>query len=139
MKLSNRHPIRSLLFAQILILGLMSPAMAQELKPIYFGTPTRSVAWFPLCVAIKRGFLQKEGINIEPVVMDSRVIVPSMAGKAYDAIRDMWPSDGTTSEQGLRNAISVAEIAPSIPHEQLVNWTLLKETLAASKNEFQPR
>jgi hypothetical protein len=39
----------------------------------------------------------------------------------------------------LRNAISVAEIAPSIPHEQLVKWTLLKETLAASKNEFQPR
>ncbi len=59
----------------------MRPAMAQELKPIYFGTPTRSVAWFPLYVAIKRGFLQKEGINLQPVVMDSRVIVPSMASK----------------------------------------------------------
>jgi NitT/TauT family transport system substrate-binding protein len=304
----------------------MRPVTAQELKPIYFGTPTRSVAWFPLYVAIKRGFLQKEGINLQPVVMDSRVIVPSMAskeipystglgsamiaaskglplkvvmilggkthlvlvtrpeitslreikgktigvtrpgsdvhrmlnlvaksvgldssdvkvlgvgdltnrvnslrrkivdcavlslpydflvekegfrrlayfkdyvdvpimgwtvhddrlrerpdeikkiisailrgvaytksrrhdvlpllqefvglenvemaGKAYDVVRDMWPSDGTTSEQGLRNAISVAEIAPSIPHEQLVNWTLLKETWAGFKNESTSR
>jgi NitT/TauT family transport system substrate-binding protein len=326
MKVSNRHLIRSLFFAQMLILGLMRPVTAQELKPIYFGTPTRSVAWFPLYVAIKRGFLQKEGINLQPVVMDSRVIVPSMAskeipystglgsamiaaskglplkivmilggkthlvlvtrpeitslreikgktigvtrpgsdvhrmlnlvaksvgldssdvkvlgvgdltnrvnslrrkivdgavlslpydflvekegfrrlayfkdyvdvpimgwtvhddrlrerpeeikkiisailrgvaytksrrqdvlpllqefvglenvevaGKAYDVIRDMWPSDGTTSEQGLRNAISVAEIAPSIPHEQLVNWTLLKETWAGFKNESTSR
>jgi ABC-type nitrate/sulfonate/bicarbonate transport system substrate-binding protein len=304
----------------------MRPVTAQELKPIYFGTPTRSIAWFPLYVAIKRGFLQKEGINLQPVVMDSRVIVPSMAskeipystglgsamiaaskglplkvvmilggkthlvlvtrpeitslreikgktigvtrpgsdvhrmlnlvaksvgldssdvkvlgvgdltnrvnslrrkivdcavlslpydflvekegfrrlayfkdyvdvpimgwtvhddrlrerpdeikkiisailrgvaytksrrhdvlpllqefvglenvemaGKAYDVVRDMWPSDGTTSEQGLRNAISVAEIAPSIPHEQLVNWTLLKETWAGFKNESTSR
>jgi ABC-type nitrate/sulfonate/bicarbonate transport system substrate-binding protein len=85
----NRRSIHSLFFAQMLILGLMSPAMAQELKPIYFGTPTRSVAWFPLYVALKRGFLQKEGINLEPVVIDSRVIVPSMAGKVYDAIGDM--------------------------------------------------
>jgi NitT/TauT family transport system substrate-binding protein len=326
MKVSNRHLIHSLFFAQMLILGLMRPVTAQELKPIYFGTPTRSVAWFPLYVAIKRGFLQKEGINLQPVVMDSRVIVPSMAskeipystglgsamiaaskglplkivmilggkthlvlvtrpeitslreikgktigvtrpgsdvhrmlnlvaksvgldssdvkvlgvgdltnrvnslrrkivdgavlslpydflvekegfrrlayfkdyvdvpimgwtvhddrlrerpeeikkiisailrgvaytksrrqdvlpllqefvglenvevaGKAYDVIRDMWPSDGTTSEQGLRNAISVAEIAPSIPHEQLVNWTLLKETWAGFKNESTSR
>lgn len=64
-----------------LLVGVAYPVAAQESKPIYFGTPTRSVAWFPLYVAIKRGFLHKEGINLQPVVMDSRVIVPSMASK----------------------------------------------------------
>jgi ABC-type nitrate/sulfonate/bicarbonate transport system substrate-binding protein len=54
---------------------------AQETKPLYFGTPTKSVAWFPLYVAMKRGFLQKEGVTLQPVIMDLRVIVPSMASK----------------------------------------------------------
>jgi sulfonate transport system substrate-binding protein len=59
----------------------LRPVAAQEAKPVYFGTPTKSVAWFPLYVATKRGFLRSEGINLQPVVMDSRVIVPSMASK----------------------------------------------------------
>lgn len=302
--------------------SIAGSAAAQEAKPIYFGTPAKSVAWFPLYVAMKHGLLQKEGINLQPVVMDSRVIIPSMAskeivystglgsamigaskgmpikvvmilggkthlvlvtrseiaslrelkgktigvtrpgsdvhrmlnlvtksvgmdtnevkvlgvgdlanrvnalrrklvdgavlsvpydflvekegfrrlayfkdyvdvpimgwtvhddrirerpdeikkiiaailrgvayakarrqemlpllqefvglenldmaGKAYDAIRDMWPSDGSTSEQGLRNAIAIAEIPASVPHERLVHWNLLRETLGALKNE----
>lgn len=302
--------------------GQASSLAAQEAKPIYFGTPTRSVAWFPLYVAMKRGFLHKEGINLQPVVMDSRVIVPSMAskeiaystglgsamigaskglplkvvmilggkthlvlvtrpeitslreirgkiigvtrpgsdvhrmltlvaksagldandvkvlgvgdlpsrvnalrrklvdgavlslpydflvekegfrrlayfkdhidvpimgwtvheerirerpdeikkiiaailrgvayaktrrqevlpllqefvgleslevaGKAYEVVKDMWPSDGLTSEQGLRNAISANEIPANVPHEQLVQWSLLKETLAMLKTD----
>jgi len=53
----------------------------QEARPIYFGTPTKSVAWFPLYVAMKRGFLRKEGLNLQQVVLDSRVIVPSLATK----------------------------------------------------------
>lgn len=56
-------------------------APAQEIKPLYFSTPTRSVAWFPLYVAMKLGFLQKEGISLQPIIMDSRVIVLSMASK----------------------------------------------------------
>lgn len=299
---------------------------AQESKPIYFGTPTKSVAWFPLYVAMKRGILRKEGLNLQPVVMDSRVIVPSLAtkeiaystglgsamigaskglplkvvmilggkthlvlvtrpeigslkelrgktigvtrpgsdvhrmlslvaksagmdpndikvlgvgdlpsrvnalrrklidgavlslpydflvekegfrrlayfkdyvdvpimgwtahddrirerpgevkkilaailrgvayakrqrqdvlpllqefvglenlevaGKAYEVVKEMWPSDGSTTEQGLRNAISIGEIPASVPHEQLVNWSLLKETLASLKNDPELR
>lgn len=299
---------------------------AQESKPIYFGTPTKSVAWFPLYVAMKRGLLRKEGLNLQPVVMDSRVIVPSLAtkeiaystglgsamigaskglplkvvmilggkthlvlvtrpeigslkelrgktigvtrpgsdvhrmlslvaksagmdpndikvlgvgdlpsrvnalrrklidgavlslpydflvekegfrrlayfkdyvdvpimgwtahddrirerpgevkkilaailrgvayakrqrqdvlpllqefvglenlevaGKAYEVVKEMWPSDGSTTEQGLRNAISIGEIPASVPHEQLVNWSLLKETLASLKNDPELR
>jgi ABC-type nitrate/sulfonate/bicarbonate transport system substrate-binding protein len=308
----------------VLLLGWLCPAVgarAQETKPLYFGTPTRSVAWFPLYVAMKRGFLQKEGINLQPVIMDSRVIVPSMAskeipystglgstmigaskglplklvmilggkthlvlvtrleiatlrelkgktigvtrpgsdvhrmlnlvtksvgmdpnevkilgvgdltnrvnalrrkvvdgavlsvpydflvekegfrrlayfkdyidvpimgwtvhedrirtrpeeikqiitgilrsvayvksrrqdvlpllqefvgldspdvaGKAYDAIRDMWPADGSTSEHGLRNAIAVAEIPPNVAVDQLVHWTLLREVLGTLRS-----
>jgi len=309
--------LRAQLALITLFVGVVSPAAAQEAKPIYFGTPTRSVAWFPLYVAMKRGLLQKEGIHLQPVVMDSRVIVPSMAskeisystglgsamigaskglplkvvmilggkthlvlvtrpeitslkelkgktigvtrpgsdvhrmlnlvaksvgldandvkvlgvgdlpsrvnalrrkvvdgavlslpydflvekegfrrlayfkdyvdvpimgwtvhderirerpdeikkiiaailrgvayakarrqevlpllqefvglenlevaGNAYDVVKDMWPSDGMTSEQGLRNAIAANEIPANVPHEQMVQWTLLKETLA---------
>ena len=305
-----------------LFAGFACSLGAQESKPIYFGTPTRSVAWFPLYVAMKRGFLHKEGINLQPVVMDSRVIIPSMAskeipystglgsamigaskglpikvvmilggkthlvlvtrpeiaslkeikgktigvtrpgsdvhrmlslvaksaglepadvkvlgvgdlpsrvnalrrkivdgavlslpydflvekegfrrlayfkdyvdvpimgwtvhderirerpdeikkiiaailrgvaytrarrqevlpllqefvglenlevaGKAYEVVKDMWPSDGLTSEQGLRNAIAANEIPASVPHEQLVQWSLLKETLAMLRND----
>jgi|GEM_PF-2855229 len=47
----------------------------------------------------------------------------------------MWPSDGSTSEPGVRNAISIGEVPASVPHEQLVNWALLKETLAGLKND----
>ena len=58
-----------------------------------------------------------------------------MAGKAYEVVKDMWPSDGLTSELGLRNAIAANEIPANVPHEQLVQWTLLKETLAMLKND----
>jgi hypothetical protein len=43
----------------------------------------------------------------------------------------MWRSDGLASEQGLRNAMAVAEIPPATALNQLVNWTLLKEALPA--------
>lgn len=324
--------VQSWLVSTVLLLGFFAPvpnehpAQAQEPKPIYFGTPTKSVAWFPLYVAMKRGLLRKESLNLQPVVMDSRVIVPSLAtkeipystglgsamigaskglplkvvmilggkthlvlvtrpeisslkelkgkvigvtrpgsdvhrmlnlvarsvgmdpndvkvlgvgdlpsrvnalrrklvdgavlslpydflvekegfrrlayfkdhvdvpimgwtahddrirerpdeikkiiaailrgvayakrqrqdvlpllqefvglenlevaGKAYDVVKDMWPSDGATSELGLRNAIAVGEIPASVPHEQLVNWSLLKETLASLKNDPELR
>jgi hypothetical protein len=39
----------------------------------------RRVARFPRYVAMKRGILQNEGINLRPIITDSRVIVPSMA------------------------------------------------------------
>lgn len=318
----NRQERTVAIVLVVLLAGPVALSLAQEFKPIYFGTPTRSVAWFPLYVAMTRGFLQKEGINLQPVVMDSRVIVPSMASKeipystglgsamigaskglplkvvmilgakthlvlvtrpeiaslkeikgktigitrpgsdvhrmltlvaksagldlndvkvlgvgdpssrvnalrrkivdgavlslpyfflvekegfrplayfkdyvdvpimewtvhderirerpdeinkiiaaiqrgvayaktrrqevppllqefvglenievaikAYEVVKDMWPSNGATTEQGLRNAISIAEIPSSIPHEQLVHWSLLKETLAMPKTD----
>jgi NitT/TauT family transport system substrate-binding protein len=62
-----------------------------------------------------------------------------VAGKAYDVVKDMWPSDGSVTEQGLRNAIVIAEIPPSIAHEQLINWSLLKETLATLKHDPELR
>jgi hypothetical protein len=37
-----------------------------------------------------------------------------VAGKAYDVVKDMWPGDGAVTEQGVRNAIAVAEIPPSV-------------------------
>ncbi len=58
-----------------------------------------------------------------------------IAGKAYDAVREMWPRDGQTSEQGLRNAMAIVEIPANVPHEQLDQWMLLKEVLGSLNNE----
>jgi hypothetical protein len=78
----SRTAVSMAVIGVVALIGIVvQPVVAQESKPIYFGTPTRSVAWFRLFVAMKRGFLRNEGINLQPVVMDSRVIVPSMASK----------------------------------------------------------
>jgi len=55
--------------------------MAQNRGPTFIGTPACSIAWFPFYVAIKRGFPQKEGINLQSLVLDSRLIVPSIPRK----------------------------------------------------------
>lgn len=71
------------LFVGALLLTLLPapPAQCQDLKTLYLGTPARSVAWFPLFVAMTKGFFQKEGLLVRPVVIDSRVIVPALASK----------------------------------------------------------
>jgi hypothetical protein len=62
------------------------------------------------------------------------------AGKAYDAIGEMWPSDGLPSEQELGNAVSVAEISPTTRLDQLVSWgPLLKNGLRGLKSESSDR
>jgi hypothetical protein len=61
-----------------------------------------------------------------------------VARKAYDAVRDMWPSDESTSESDLRNPIAIAEIAPSTVTDQLVNWGHLTDTLELESRSIAP-
>jgi hypothetical protein len=56
-----------------------------------------------------------------------------VAARAYDAVKDMWPENGLPSEQSLRNAVSIAEIAPTVSMDRMVNWGLLNEVLASFK------
>ena len=58
-----------------------------------------------------------------------------VAGKAYDAVGDMRPSNGLALEQGLRNAMAVREIPRGMALNQLINWAFLKETPATLRAE----
>ncbi len=62
---------------------LQSPvtSQAQGTQRLYLGTPTRSVSWFPLFVAMKKSFFQEQGLSPEPVLMDPRVAVTALAAK----------------------------------------------------------
>lgn len=82
-KTGSRWRISTLLslFLGASVLGSVPAAWPQELKQLYIGTPARSVAWFPLFLAIKKRFFEKEGLLLRPVIMDTRIIVPALASK----------------------------------------------------------
>lgn len=69
------------LFLVSLFFALPSASQAQGTQRLYLGTPSRSVSWFPLFVAMKKGFFQEQGLSPEPVLMDPRVAVTALAAK----------------------------------------------------------
>lgn len=54
---------------------------AEGPRLFYVGTPTRSVGWFPLYVADKKGFFREHGLSPAPVIMGARVAVTALATK----------------------------------------------------------
>jgi NitT/TauT family transport system substrate-binding protein len=56
-----------------------------------------------------------------------------MTGKAFDAIKELWPDDGLPSEQGLRTGLSLADVPPSVPPEKIVDWSILNQAVASLK------
>jgi hypothetical protein len=56
-----------------------------------------------------------------------------MTGKAFDAIKELWPDDGLPSEQGLRSGLSLADVPPSVPPEKIVDWSILNQAVASLK------
>jgi len=49
------------------------------------------------------------------------------ASRAYDVLRDIWPDNGLTSDKGLTNAISLAGLPASTPHNRVVDWSIVKQ------------
>jgi ABC-type nitrate/sulfonate/bicarbonate transport system substrate-binding protein len=49
------------------------------------------------------------------------------ARKVYEAVKDIWPENGLTSEEGLKNAFARAGLPASISAEKIVNWSILKK------------
>jgi len=68
-------------FLAAFLLELPVASHAQGTQRLYLGIPTRSVSWFPLFVAMKKGFFQEQGLSPEPVLMDPRVAVTALAAK----------------------------------------------------------
>ena len=52
---------------------------------------------------------------------------PEAARKVYEAVKDIWPENGLTSDEGLKNAFSRAGLPASISAEKIVNWSILKK------------
>ncbi|OGP29017.1 MAG: hypothetical protein A2038_03235 [Deltaproteobacteria bacterium GWA2_57_13] len=72
---------RTFFFLAAILLGWPVTSQAEGTQRLYLGTPTRSVSWFPLFVAMKKGFFQEQGLFSEPVLMDPRVAVTALAAK----------------------------------------------------------
>jgi NitT/TauT family transport system substrate-binding protein len=58
---------------------------------------------------------------------------PEMTGKAFDAIKDLWPDDGLPSDEGLRTGLSLADVPPSVLPEKIVDWSILNQAAASLK------
>ena len=69
------------LFLVSLFFAFPSASQAQGTQRLYLGTPSRAVSWFPLFVAMKKGFFQEQGLSPELVLMDPRVAVTALAAK----------------------------------------------------------
>jgi ABC-type nitrate/sulfonate/bicarbonate transport system substrate-binding protein len=52
---------------------------AQGLARLYVGVPTVTMSWFPVHVAVKKGFFKEQGIAMDPVVILPRVAVNALA------------------------------------------------------------
>src|SRR3990167_8230465 len=72
---------RTFFFLAAILLGWPVTSQAEGTQRLYLGTPTRAVSWFPLFVAMKKGFFQEQGLSSELVLMDPRVAVTALAAK----------------------------------------------------------
>ena len=57
-----------------------------------------------------------------------------MAKKAYERLRDIWPSSGVASDKGLRTAANLAQVPSTFPLDKLANWGLVKKTGASLRD-----
>ena len=57
-----------------------------------------------------------------------------MAKKAYERLRDIWPSSGVASDKGLRTAANLAQVPSTFPLDKLANWSLVKKAGASLRD-----
>ena len=56
-----------------------------------------------------------------------------MTRRAYEAVKDIWPENGLSSDEGLKNVLLSEEIPADTPLSKMTNWGPLNEALAAAK------
>lgn len=51
-----------------------------------------------------------------------------MSFKAFDIIKDLWADDGMTTEDGLKSALALADVAPTVPIDRIFSFTAVRES-----------
>jgi ABC-type nitrate/sulfonate/bicarbonate transport system substrate-binding protein len=56
-----------------------------------------------------------------------------MTRRAYEAIKDVWPENGLSTDEGLKNVLLSEEIPIDTPLSKMTNWGPLNEAVAGAK------
>lgn len=62
---------------------------SQEIPELLLGTPTNSISWFPLYVAMKKGLFREHGFTIKPVILSNQAAVPALVQKEIPYITSL--------------------------------------------------
>lgn len=78
------------------------------------GTQTNSVSWVPLYVAMKKGLFREYASyrdEVLPLLQDFiKLENAEMTRRAYEAIKDIWPENGLSSDEGLKNVMAAEDV-----------------------------
>jgi ABC-type nitrate/sulfonate/bicarbonate transport system substrate-binding protein len=50
-----------------------------------------------------------------------------MSVKAFDLIKDLWADDGMATEDGLKSALALADVAPTVPIDKIFSFAAVQE------------
>jgi len=121
--MTMRSRIKISLVTLLAAIGAMTfapKARGQELPELLLGTQTNSVSWFPLYVAMKKGLfrgtvssssLSSYRDEVLPLLQDFiKLENAEMTRRAYEAIKDIWPENGLSSDEGLKNVMAAEDV-----------------------------
>ena len=77
------------LLAAIVSMTCAPGARAQDMPELLLGTPTNSVSWFPLYVAMKKGLFREYGFTFKPVILSNQASVPALVQKEIPYITNL--------------------------------------------------
>lgn len=58
-----------------------------------------------------------------------------MSVKAFELIKGLWADDGMTTEDGLKGALALADVAPTVPIDKIFSFAALNEAAASLKQK----
>ena len=112
-----RSRIKISLVTLLAAIGAMTfapKARGQELPELLLGTQTNSVSWVPLYVAMKKGLFREYASyrdEVLPLLQDFiKLENAEMTRRAYEAIKDIWPENGLSSDEGLKNVMAAEDV-----------------------------
>ena len=86
---SKNKPYVAILLATSLLLSFPTYTRSQQAVELLLGTPTNSVAWFPLYVAMKKGLFREHGLIIKPVILPNQGSMAALVQKAIPYITNL--------------------------------------------------
>ena len=121
--MTMRSRIKISLVTLLAAIGAMTfapKARGQELPELLLGTQTNSVSRFPLYVAMKKGLFRGTASSsslssyrdeVLPLLQDFIELENAeMTRRAYEAIKDIWPENGLSSDEGLKNVMAAEDV-----------------------------